>query len=51
LELPPPEYPSEEELARRRQLERDVMRLRQKIGPIGIRADELIHEARGEDDA
>lgn len=51
LELPPPEHLSEEELERRRKLYDEVMRLREKIGPIGIRADELIHQAREEDDA
>ena len=51
IELPPPQPPSAKELQQRRQLEAEVMRLRHEIGPLGMRVDQLIREARGEDDA
>jgi hypothetical protein len=44
IEIPP----SPEELERRRVLHERILKLRERIGPIGIRADELIHEARAE---
>lgn len=50
LELPPAEPPAPEEIERRRALFARVMELREKIGPIGIPADDLIHEVRGETD-
>jgi hypothetical protein len=50
LELPPPERPSEEELERRRVLFERTIALRDKIGPIGIRTDELIRQVREEAD-
>lgn len=43
------EPPSSEEIARRRELFDQVMRLRQKIGPIGITAGELVRQARSEE--
>lgn len=48
--IPIPEYvpPTEEELRRRQELAVKITRLREKIGPIGIRADELLHQARAE---
>lgn len=42
---------SEEEIARRRALFAKVMALRERIGPIGVRTDELVHMARAEADA
>lgn len=48
--IPIPEYvpPTEEELKRRQELAAKIAQLREKIGPIGIRADELLHQARAE---
>ncbi len=45
-----PEYvpPTEEQLKRRQVLAAKIHRLREKIGPIGIRADELKHQSRAE---
>jgi hypothetical protein len=49
--VPPLTYPSEEEIARRRRLFADVMRLRDEIGPVGVSVTDLIHEGRAEEDA
>jgi hypothetical protein len=48
--IPIPEYvpPTEEELKRRQALIAKIDKLREKIGPIGIRADELKHQSRAE---
>ncbi|HYI16624.1 MAG TPA: hypothetical protein VEX37_14600 [Thermomicrobiales bacterium] len=45
-----PDYvpPTEEELKRRQEVIAKIHRLREKIGPIGIRADELKHQSRAE---
>jgi hypothetical protein len=45
-----PDYvpPTEEELKRRQEVAAKIHRLREKIGPIGIRADELKHQSRAE---
>ncbi|MGH2533374.1 MAG: hypothetical protein ACRDJW_13835 [Thermomicrobiales bacterium] len=48
INIPPPERATPEELARRRANHERVVALREKIGPIGISTDELIHEARCE---
>ena len=40
--------PTPEELARRRRLFERAREIREAIGPIGIRTDDLIHEARRE---
>lgn len=47
-----PEEPAitPDELARRRQLYAEAQALREEIGPIGIPADELIHQVREEAD-
>jgi hypothetical protein len=50
ITIPPPEPITPEELARRRANYERVVALREKIGPIGITADELIHQARCEAD-
>jgi len=50
LVLPLLEPPSPEEIARRRALFDRVMALREEIGPIGVRTDELVRQARDEDD-
>ena len=46
--IPIPDYvpPTEEELKRRQELAGKMALLREKIGPIGIRADELKHQSR-----
>lgn len=41
---------SPEELDQRRRLVADVRALRDEIGPIGLPVDDLVHEARGEDE-
>jgi hypothetical protein len=48
--IPIPEYvpPTEEVLKRRQELAGKIERLREEIGPIGIRADELKHLSRTE---
>jgi hypothetical protein len=48
--IPIPEYvpPTEEDLKRRQELATKIAQLRDEIGPIGIRADELLHQARAE---
>ena len=46
LVLPEFKPPTEEELARWKQLAEDIDRLRAEIGPIDIRTDDLIHAAR-----
>ena len=38
--------PSAAEIARRRSLFDQTIRLREQIGPIGVTADELIHQGR-----
>ena len=48
--IPSPKRASPEEIARRRALFAEVMRLREKIGPIGITTDELIRQARAEEE-
>ncbi|MGH2559191.1 MAG: hypothetical protein ACRDJH_09010 [Thermomicrobiales bacterium] len=49
--LPPLEFPSPQEIHRRRILFERAMVLRAEIGPIGINTDELVHQAREEADA
>lgn len=49
--LPPDEPITQEEIERRRALFAKVMALRDEIGPIGLRADDLVHLARGDADA
>lgn len=51
ISIPPIEPVTQAEIERRRALFDKVMALREKIGPIGISADELIWQARNEDDA
>ena len=46
IALPPLVPPTCEEIERRRILYERVRRRRAEIGPIGIRSDELIHQAR-----
>ncbi len=50
IELPPLIPASPEEIERRRVLFERTIALRDKIGPIGIRTDELIHQVREEAD-
>jgi hypothetical protein len=45
--LPPP---TPEEIERRRVLVAEARALRDEIGPIGIRIDDIIHELRGGDE-
>jgi hypothetical protein len=49
--LPPLDPPSPEELAHRREIFARSRALRDEIGPIGIRSDELLREAREDADA
>gem|GEM_PF-4199916 len=48
--IPIPEYvpPTDEDLKRRKALAAEIAKLREKIGPIDIRADELKHQSRAE---
>jgi hypothetical protein len=48
IELPEYVPPTGEELKRRQELAARIDELREKIGPIGIQADELKHQARNE---
>lgn len=50
IALPPFEPVTPEEIERRRALFVQTIALREKIGPIGVRVDDLIHELRGGDD-
>jgi hypothetical protein len=47
-----PDFPpvTPEEIERRRALVEEIRALREEIGPIGIPADELIHQVRAEAD-
>ncbi len=47
-----PDFPpvTPEEIERRRAAFARVMALREQLGPIGVDADDLIHELRGGDD-
>lgn len=49
VKLPAVEEVTTEEVLRRRTLFSKVMRLREEIGPIGVPADELIHQVRDEE--
>ncbi len=49
--IPPVAPPSEEEIARRRAVFTEAMRLREQIGPIRITADELVRQGRAEEEA
>jgi hypothetical protein len=51
IELPPLEPPSPEEIARRQAHFKTTLALRERIGPIGIESDQLLHLAEAEDDA
>jgi hypothetical protein len=50
VKLPPVRPVSEKELARRRKIVDRILARRERIGPIGISADELVREARREAD-
>ncbi len=50
IPIPPAVPPSAAEIERRRALAARVDALREKIGPIGIAVDELIHQVRMEAD-
>ncbi|MDP9362970.1 MAG: hypothetical protein M3Q10_01850 [Chloroflexota bacterium] len=50
LTLPDLSPPSPEEIERRRKLFNETMALREEIGPVGVRVEDLIHELRGGDD-
>ena len=47
-DIPPVAPVSAEEVERRRKAVEKLHRLRKRIGPIGIRADDLLHESRAE---
>jgi len=51
IEIPPARRPSRDEIERRRALFARVIHLREKIGPIGGAADELVRQARDEDES
>lgn len=51
IHIPRIERPSPEEIERRRALFAKVMERRERIGPIGISSDELLHLAREDADA
>jgi hypothetical protein len=46
--IPPAKQATPDELAHRREAIARILELRERIGPIGIAADDLIHEARQE---
>ncbi len=50
IPIPRIEPPTQEEIERRRELSAKVNALREKIGPIGIPADELLRHAREDTD-
>lgn len=50
ITIPPPELPSRAEIARRRALFDEAMRLRQIVGPIGMTSDELVRRGRLEEE-
>jgi hypothetical protein len=50
IELPPLKPASLEEIERRRVLVARAKALREEVGPIGTRTDELIHQVREEAD-
>jgi hypothetical protein len=50
IKLPDLSPPTPEEIERRRELFKETMALREEIGPIGVRVEDLIHELRGGDD-
>ncbi len=50
IELPPFKPATPEEIERRRVLVARIIERRERIGPIGIRADELIRQVRAEAD-
>jgi hypothetical protein len=51
ITLPPDEPITQEEIERRRALFAQVMERRERIGLIGVVADELLREARADADA
>ena len=50
IKLPDLSPPTPEEVEWRRELFKETMALREEIGPIGVRVEDLIHELRGGDD-
>lgn len=46
--IPPIVKPTAEEIERRREVVQRMERLRERVGPIGIRADDLLHASRAE---
>jgi hypothetical protein len=48
IEVPPPVRPTAAEIERRRIVVERMLARSARIGPIGIRADDLLHEARAE---
>ncbi len=50
IPIPRIDRPTPEEIERRRALSAEVVALREKIGPIGIPADELLRHAREDTD-
>lgn len=47
-DIPPVVPATAKELERRREVIQRILRHRERVGPIGIRADDLLHEARTE---
>ena len=47
-DIPPVVPATDKELERRREVIQRMLRRRERVGPIGIRADDLLHEARTE---
>lgn len=47
-DIPPVIPPTDKELERRRNVIQRILRRRERVGPIGIRADDLLHEARAD---
>jgi hypothetical protein len=50
IQLPNLEPPTPEEIERRRAVVRRIRQIRDEIGPIGVRAEDLIHVLRGGDE-
>ena len=50
IKLPDLSPPTLEEVERRRVLVAKAQKIREEIGPIGVRVEDLIHQLRGGDD-
>ncbi len=51
IDVPPSGRPTAAEIERRRIIVERMLARSDRVGPIGIRADDLLHEARAESEA